>query len=104
MTDTTKWDTLDDAINALSDMLDDVIWHQPLSETQTANIQACAAWLRDHTDEITHPRIEDVAAVSALDEVLNWVCDPVDDARINRVHRAFEAYWSICDVVDEALS
>jgi hypothetical protein len=97
-----KWATLDDGINALSDLLDDVIWHQPLTEAQTASIQACAAWVRDRTDELTHPLIEDIAAISALDAMLHWVCDPQDDARINRVHRAFEAYWTICDLVDES--
>lgn len=100
---TPRWATLDDAINALSDLLDDVIWHQPLTETQAANIQACAAWLRDRTDEKTHPLIEDVASISALDALLHWVCYPLDDARINRVHRAFETYWAICDLVDGAL-
>jgi hypothetical protein len=100
----TEWTTLDDAINALSDMLDDVIWHQPLTQTQTANLQACAAWIRDRTDDLPNPRIEDIASISALDALLHWVCDPQDDARIERVHRAYEAYWAICDIVDEAQS
>lgn len=106
MTDTTEWGSphwasVDDALTELTALLRDIVWFQPLDEPRTTKLRSCAVYARDLIDAEQHPRLDDLALVGALDAILDWLIDPQDDARVQRLRSAYAIYSDFYDMADE---
>jgi hypothetical protein len=99
----TDWEKLDTALVSLNELLDNIEWHQPLGKTHTAQLRACAVRIRDLIDDESHPRMDDLALISVLDALLDWLVEPQDETRINRFRRAYEIYAELYHLADEGL-
>ena len=93
--------TLDSAVTVLTALLHHTPWYQPIQETQTEALRACAIFVHDFVDAMPNPGMDHLALMGCMSALINWLIDPEDESRISRFRRAWEVYSDLYDLVDE---